>query len=151
MTALRTEAWLLLGLVSSLPGELVLRDGAISFVAWGTGSAWPSQLRRLERLLGTPGIAKRIEDEDRTAVFRWPVGEVSIRMPWHYFGGGLKIRRDTAEVRISFGRPANTRGGVEAGSLGAAAENLREVAAMRDRGRMWIAAIERARSPRPDR
>lgn len=150
MTVLRTEAWLLLGLVSSLPGELVLRDGAISFVAWGTGSAWPSQLRRLERLLGTPGIAKRIEDEDRTAVFRWPVGEVSIRMPWHYFGGGLKIRRNGTEVRISFGRPANTRAGVRAATILAAADNLREVAVMWRRGRIWAAAIERARKARSD-
>ena len=85
MSSLRTQAWLLLGLVSSIPGELILRDRAISFVTRGSGSAWPRQLRRLERMLAVPGLARQIEDEASTTVFQWRIDEVTVRLPWYYW------------------------------------------------------------------
>ncbi len=85
MNSLRTQAWLLLGLVSSIPGELILRDRAISFVTRGSGSAWPRQLRRLERMLAVPGLARQIEDEASTTVFQWRIDEVTVRLPWYYW------------------------------------------------------------------
>ena len=87
MRSLRTEAWLLRG-ISSIPGELLLRDGVLSFSATDTGSAWPWQLRKLERSLGVPGFAGALEKAHRRTLFRWPVRSMRFWVPWYYVGGG---------------------------------------------------------------
>ncbi|HMN78451.1 MAG TPA: hypothetical protein PKA20_00855 [Burkholderiaceae bacterium] len=139
MQSLRTEAWLLRG-ISSIPGELVLRGGVLSFSARSTGSAWPWQLRKLERSLGAPGFAGALEKGYRRTLFQWPVRSVRFWVPWYYFGGGIKVSRDGLVLRLSFGRPANTR----ASNLASAFANLKEVAVMRRRGKLWLAALESA-------
>jgi hypothetical protein len=141
MSTLRTDAWLLRG-ISSIPGELSLRGGSLTFTAFNTGSAWPWQLRKLERAVSVPGIAVKIDAGERTNVFRWPVAEVHSDCPWYYFGGGLRLRRGGVLLKFSFGRPANTR----SNTLADLGDNLAELATMRKRGKMWHAALEKARN-----
>lgn len=140
MTTLRTEAWLLRG-ISSVPGALRLKGGMLSFVASGTGSAWPWQLRKLAVLLGKPGLAESIDAGKPVVLFEWPVAEVDVATPWYYFGGGIKLRHGGVALRLSFGRPA-----ASSHTLGDAAVELNEVTAMRARGSLWVQAIAKAKS-----
>jgi hypothetical protein len=144
MSTLRTDAWLLRG-ISSIPGELALRGGSLVFTAFNTGSAWPWQLRKLEREVGASGIAAKIDAGERTTVFRWPVAEVDSDCPWYYFGGGLRLRRGGVVLKFSFGRPANTR----SNTLADLGDNLAELSSMRKRGRMWQSALEKSRGRSP--
>jgi len=140
MTTLRTEAWLLRG-ISSIPGELSLKAGTLSFKANGTGSAWPWQLRKLAVLLGKPELAESIDAGMPGVLFEWPVAEVRIATPWYYFGGGIKLRNQGVALRLSFGRPA-----ANSHTLGDAAVELNEVTAMRTRGNLWVQAIAKSRA-----
>jgi hypothetical protein len=143
MTRLRTDAWLLRG-ISSIPGELVLQGGHLMFRSRGSGSAWPWQFAKLERLLEVSGYAKAAEAGNPFQWFKWPVPEVEVVVPWYYFGGGIKLARNGQRLRFSFGSPANT-----GPNLAATFENLREVGVMRSRGRLWANAIAQAsRTPR---
>jgi len=147
MTKLCTEAWLLRG-ISSIPGELRLRKDVLTFVPQTVGSAWPWQLRKLERVIGAPGFAKALEDGGEPLLFEWPTAEVTAWCPWYYFGGGIKLRRGAITLRFSLGRPANMDANF--GSSGSplaleqAADNLSEVGAMRRRGKLWLAALGKA-------
>ncbi len=144
MIELRSEAWLLRG-ISSIPGELRLEEGRLVFEAWNTGTAWPWQLRKLERELGAPGFADAIENGRPCRLFDWPVADLIAWCPWYYFGGGIKLRRNGLTLRFSFGRPANTRINAHGtpAAAGQAMENLGELAVMRSRGKQWIAALAR--------
>lgn len=133
-----TPAWLLRG-ISSLPGELRLHSSTLSFVAFGPGSAWPAQLRTLAAQLGRPDVARALGGGRPVELFAWPVHEVTVSRPWYYFGGGLKLRRQGTGVRVSFGRPA-----VGSRDPRQALTELREVAAMRARGKLWAATLARA-------
>lgn len=135
MSRLRTDAWLLRG-VSSIPGELRLAAGTVSFTCSGTGSAWPFQLRRLGRALAQPTLAESLEAGRAFQLFRWPVAQVHATVPWYYFGGGIRLRHQGIELRFSFGRPASG-----SRSLAAAAAELEEVRSMRSRGRLWAKAL----------
>jgi hypothetical protein len=141
---LRSEAWLLRG-ISSIPGELALKGETLSFTALNTGSAWPWQLRKLEREMAAPGIAETIDRGERTLVFSWPVREIEAWCPWFYFGGGIKLKRQGLGLRFSFGAPANTQSVQRRMDPIAAAENiggtLGQVQAMRSLGAMWQAAL----------
>ncbi len=138
MNRLRTEAWLLRG-ISSIPGELLLQGGALKFIAQGTGSAWPWQIAKLERLLQASGYAIAAEAGKPFALFEWPVSEVEAVVPWYYFGGGIVLARNGRRLRFSFGSPASTNR-----SLASAFENIRKVGVMRSRGRLWSTAIAKA-------
>lgn len=144
---LRSTAWLLRG-ISSIPGELRLAGGRLVFEAEFFGNAWPFQLRRLERQLGRPGLAAALEEGKARVLFEWPVAEVKAWCPWHYFGGGLKLRHAGMTLRFSLGVPANTE--VNLGStappqaLGRAAQQMAEVRRMRALGRQWLAALAAA-------
>lgn len=137
-TEMSTPAWLLRG-INSLPGELRLRSSTLSFVAFGPGSAWPAQLRRLATQLGRPDAAQALDGGRPVELFAWPVHEVNVSRPWYYFGGGLKLRRQGTDVRVSFGRPA---GGSR--DPRQALTELREVGAMRARGKLWAATLVHA-------
>jgi hypothetical protein len=147
---LTSEAWILRGL-SSIPGELMLRGGRLSFTAWGTGSAWPWQLRKLGAEVGSSRFSARIESGDRAQLFDWPLEDTRWWFPWHYFGGGMKIRRGDAQLRLSFGMPANMRlpvripGLPTPGSLLHVPGMLKDAGAMRGLGARWRDALSRAR------
>jgi hypothetical protein len=138
MTRLRTDAWLLRG-TSSLPGELRLHAGILTFTSKGTGSTWPFQLRKLGSLLSQPNLAKAVEAGTPFQFFAWPAREVQTATPWYYFGGGIKLRFQSTELRFSFGRPASN-----SHNLAAAASELKEVSAMRKRGKLWANALANA-------
>ena len=140
MTRLRTDAWLLRG-ISSIPGELRLAGGKLSFTCSAFGSAWPFQLRKLGQLFDQPSLAKSLEEGKQFQLFQWCVEQVQSTVPWYYFGGGIKLRHQGIELRFSFGRP--TSGGH---NLAAAASDLKELGAMRGRGKLWSKALATAAS-----
>ena len=144
-TTLRSEAWLLRG-ISSMPGELILDGGVLRFVADGTGSAWPWQLRKLERELGTPGLAEAIDPGGGSVLFRWPLDAVQAWIPFHYFGGGIRLRHGCIVLSFSFGKPANMDLRVDSDPaaedvVDEVRQQLVTVRRMRDHGRRWLAAL----------
>lgn len=87
-----TQVWKLTGLMGSEPRHLEMRAGRLIYTP-------------TDRL--TPG-------------FDVPVSEVTeVNFPWHYFGGGFKMRIGSEQHRFSFVEPhkvaADISGGREAG------------------------------------
>jgi hypothetical protein len=82
--ALYTEAWLLTGITGNVPGVLGLDDGRFTFVT-----------------------------DDEVTIFDAPVSSVGdVKVPWYYFGGGMKLRVGADRYRLSFVRPTAAEGGV---------------------------------------
>lgn len=133
-------AWLLRG-ISSIPGELKLADGRLSFKAFGFGTFWRFQLNRLERETGQPGLSERLDNGETALVFHCPLKDVDVCFPWYYFSGGLVIRLDGINYKFSFGRPANTSTSSLNKNVLQAMNNLREVGNMRQTGKAWRKAI----------
>jgi hypothetical protein len=78
-----TEAWILEGVTGNLPGILSLANGRFVFVA-----------------------------EDGQIVFDAPISDVrDVKVPWHYFGGGMKLSVGSERYRLSFVRPTAFGGG----------------------------------------
>ena len=141
MSNLHTDAWLLRG-ISSIPGELSLRSEVLSFVASGSGSAWPFQLRKLGELFQQPALQAELNAGHTVPLFAWPVREISASIPWYYFAGGITLQRRGVLVRLGFGRP------VDAGRVpGQSMEGLAEVGAARKRGKLWASALIEAARP----
>lgn len=144
---LRSEAWLLRG-ISSIPGELILSRGTVIFVASGTGSAWPWQLRKLENALRMPGLASSIDRDAGGALFHWPAKAVQAWAPWYYFKGGIKLRHGGVVLSFSFGHPANMDTGADPLEILGLVElrtQWRAVQGMREHGKRWLAALEGGR------
>jgi len=79
-----TEAWLLKGIFGNVPGVLGLDEGRFTFVT-----------------------------DDEQAIFDAPLSEVGdVKVPWYYFGGGIKLRVGDERYRLSFVRPTAMGGGV---------------------------------------
>jgi hypothetical protein len=79
-----TEAWLLRGITGNLPGVLSLADGRFTFAI-----------------------------DDGQFVFDAPISDVSdVKIPWYYFGGGMKLSVGPERYRLSFVRPTAAGGGV---------------------------------------
>ena len=84
---LSTEAWLLRGLTTSIPGRLILTGGRLRFT-------------------GRDGV-----------LFDVPSADIrSVRFPWYYFGGGLTFQVGEVRHRISFVRPNGAEYGVARGA-----------------------------------
>jgi len=89
--AYASDAWLLEGLTTSVPGWLEWRRGRLRFV--------------------TPG----------DVVFDVPRADVTnVRYPWYYFGGGVKLHVAGTPRRLSFVKPngAEHAAGRALGSMG---------------------------------
>ncbi len=129
---LQTEAWLLRG-ISSIPGQLRLRSGSLSFTCTGTGTAWPFQFRKLGREFGQPNFAESVLADEPFELFRWMATDVHAHAPWYYFSGGIKLSHQGRQLRFSFGRPTTGRRG-----LANAAADWKEAKRMRGRGRLWL-------------
>ena len=71
-TELSSEAWLLRGVFGSVPGELTLAGGQLSFTASGFGTLWKSQLRKLEHEPGQAGLAQRMDAGSRLSFSSFP-------------------------------------------------------------------------------
>lgn len=143
MRTLRTPAWLLRG-ISSIPGQLSLQEGMLVFRAMGAGSAWPWQLRKLSALPGAGDFAKTLAETGSAVLFRWPLASLRWRIPWYYFGGGLELAHGGHRLRLGFGPPARA-GDID---LESALADVRQVAAMRENGRLWRHALAEAAARR---
>lgn len=85
-----TQVWRLSGLTGSEPGHLELRGG---------------------RFIYSPS------DESRPG-FDVPLPEVTdINFPWHYFGGGFKMRIGGEQFRFSFVEPHNDFADISGGRV----------------------------------
>lgn len=117
-THLVTDAWQMLGITRSLPGQLRLTGGVLSFV-----------------------------HDSGEVLFRTPLRHVSrVTFPWYYFGGGCKLSVDGVRHRLSFVRPndaddAMDRLSARAGDAGAVysqvAGKVVDIGTGRDAGRAW--------------
>lgn len=145
-----TEAWLLRG-ISSVPGDLRLESGNLTFTAFGSGNLWKFQLRKLERDTCQPGLANNMLAEKNVIIFDAPLTAVEIVFPWYTFSGGLNVRVGNARFRLGFDRPANTqipvereasvKGSIEAGKR--VVESVQEIRKARQSGKAWKSVIER--------
>lgn len=99
---LDTEAWLLRGLTTSIPGRLILNGGRLRFT-------------------GRDGV-----------LFDVPSADIrSVRFPWYYFGGGLTFQAGEVRHRISFVRPNGAEYGVARGAAAVGSPLALVVAAMK--------------------
>ena len=130
-TSLSSPAWLLRG-ISSIPGELRLHDSRISFIANEVGSAWDWQLRKLERLLGSPDFLNSLKSGKPSELFNEPLTDIRVRSLWYYFSGGLVLHIRGESCRLSFGRPANFSNDDDEPA---------KVSAMRHVGKKWLRAL----------
>lgn len=79
-----TEAWILQGITRNVPGVLGLDEGRFTFVT-----------------------------DDEQAIFDAPLSSVAdVKVPWYYFGGGMKLTVGGERYRLSFVRPTAAGGGV---------------------------------------
>lgn len=82
--AVYTEAWILKGITGNVAGVLGLEDGRFTFVT-----------------------------DDELAIFDVPLSDVGdVKVPWYYFGGGMKLRVGDERYRLTFVRPTAMGGGV---------------------------------------
>lgn len=138
--ALRTLAWLLMGLTGSAPGVLALDGDRLSFVAHGRGALTEGQVRELEGRSGRVGLADRLDGDHIETVFDTPRGHVhAVSFPWYYFGGGVRFTVGDVGFRFSFLQPQNTT--LPRGH--AAVTDLAGIPAGRSVGRAWRAALTR--------
>lgn len=109
-TQMRTKAWLLWGLIGSIPGVLKYEGGCLSFTALGCGTLWKFQLRSLEKKAKKPGLADQLDDYENAVVFDAPLSEIlDVRFPWYYFNGGANLVIGGEKFRFSFLQPQNTK------------------------------------------
>jgi tetratricopeptide (TPR) repeat protein len=101
-----SKIWLLRG-IGNAPGTLKLVDGQFSFTVTETGSLWPNQLRKLERIAQKPGLASRVERGEPAQVFCLKLEEIKVDFPWYSFNGVANITIDKTTYRFSFVRPEN--------------------------------------------
>ena len=79
-----TEAWLLKGITRNVPGVLGLDQGHLLFVT-----------------------------HDDETIFDAPLTSVGdVKVPWYYFGGGIKLRVGDERYRLSFVPPTAVGGGI---------------------------------------
>lgn len=126
-----SRVWLLAG-ICSVPGELQLQHGRISFTADGTGTASQRQLLQLGRHAWSADFVARLDAGQRATLFRQPLSDTRIVFPWHFFSGGMVLSTRHATYRFAFGQPepaVDPR------------DNLKAAARMRRVGKQWIAAL----------
>ena len=137
--AIRTAAWLLMGLSGSAPGVLELAGGRLSYTVHGRGALTGGQLRELERRTAMPGLADALDCGAAVTLFDVPLAAVGyVVFPWYYFGGGMKLTAGGVGHRFSFLRPQNTQD----------APGVAGIPAGRAVGRAWRAALSSSMSSR---
>ncbi len=137
---IRSVAWLLRG-ISSVPGELKLAGGRLSYKAFGFGTLWRYQLNRLERDVRIHGLADRLDNGETAVVFDVPLTAVTVRIPWYYFSGGLVVETGGAVFKFSFGQPANSGPSLGNRDLARVLNELKTVESMRKTGKIWRTAL----------
>lgn len=108
--AFSSPAWLLIGLIHSLPGQLQFRDQQLTFIAFHSGTLGSKSLSKLEKKLRISGLESRLNTSQTTPIFKTSVSHIqSISFPLLYFSAGMHIRINDVKYRLSFIRPNNTR------------------------------------------
>jgi hypothetical protein len=146
---LRSVGWLLMGLTGSMPGQLRLVKGMVSFVAFGRGEMSDRHIAALEQDLGRSGVEEALRAREPVTVFEVPLTEVTdVRFPWYYFGGGMKLTIAHVPLRFSFVRPSNTVPVPDRDAHEAA--GITDVVGGKHVARAWRAALEpRVTQPTP--
>lgn len=108
--AFSSPAWLLLGLINSLPGQLQLRDEQLTYVAYNSGTLGSRGLTKLEKKLALPELAFKLASNQPTPLFKIHLSEIeSVFFPFYYFSAGMHLKIKDKKFRLSFIRPNNTR------------------------------------------
>lgn len=105
------QAWLLDGPINSMPGILQWTGEKFEFISFGQGTFFAKGLRNfLESYGASEAAAEAIEAEEPRHVFSVPVDEVSnFKVPFIYFGKGMKFEVQGRKSRVSFIQPQNTK------------------------------------------
>jgi len=108
--AFQSDAWLLLGIINSLPGRLQLKNGRLRFAALNFGTLWKKDLKKLEQKTGIGGLAQRLENDQATLLFDVDIHSIQkMHFPFYYFSCGMHLTVNDLKYRFSFIRPNNTR------------------------------------------
>lgn len=129
--SLCSVAWLLVG-IRSIPGELRLQRGRLSFVAQGTGTALERQLLRFERHACSEDFSSRLKAGQRATLFDELLADVQVASPWHFFSGGMVVTTRCDSYRFAFGQPLPAWD---------ACQDMKAAARMRRVGKQWIAML----------
>jgi uncharacterized protein YheU (UPF0270 family) len=104
-----TEAWLLIGLIHSLPGVFSLKKGVVSFTAVGEGTLGKKGLQKLALKTGVDDLPEQLRGGEAVTLFKKEVAAIEkITFPAVYFSAGLHLRLQGQQYRLSFIRPNNT-------------------------------------------
>ena len=105
-----SEAWLLSGIINSLPGILSLKNNKLIFTAHGTGTFWASRLKKLEKKSGVSNLPSFLKQNKPVQLFNVEVGEIQkLNFPAIYFSTGVNIKLKNEKYRLSFIEPNNTK------------------------------------------
>lgn len=136
-----TPAWLLRG-VSSLPGQLSLAGGMLSLSLHGSGTAWPWQLRKLERDAHCAGFsAAQLRLGQHSTLFRERLEAIRVASPWYWFEGGLIVYTARSRWRISFAKPNGVTGSQ---GLDEVFDDVAALGNVRRAGARWLQVLRQA-------
>lgn len=105
-----SSAWLLKGMIHSLPGVLVLKEGTLRFTLLGSGSMGKRSLEKLAFQFNLPDLVELLEADQPVELFQ--VGRHSLQhlnFPWYYFGSGMQFGVGHHQFKLSFIQPNNTQ------------------------------------------
>jgi hypothetical protein len=127
-----SPAWLLLGLIHSMPGQLKLQNEQLIYTVFNSGTLGPRGLAKLEKKLQMTDLAGKLAKNETTPLFKTAVSDIhSIRFPFYYFSAGTHLQVKEVQYRLSFIRPNNTR--VHARTMA----GIKEIPASVSIGRDW--------------
>lgn len=105
-----SQAWLLKGLVNSLPGRLSFKNERLTYCAYESGTFRDTGLKKLERTSGVIGLSDKLKQGKEVSLFDIHLSDLQrVYFPWWYFGAGMKLTIKDQEYRLSFIRPQNTQ------------------------------------------
>lgn len=107
----QSKAWLLDGLIDSLPGLLRFAYGELTYTVFGPGTFSHAKLVETVTRRGHPReAADAIMEGAPFALIRASAADIArFAIPWYYFKGGAKIDMLGSAYRFSFLRPQNTK------------------------------------------
>jgi hypothetical protein len=104
-----SQAWLLSGLINSLPGVLSIRDGKLVFTAIGMGTFGGRGLKKIETKSGAEDFASLLQQDKPAQLFEVELSEIQkVTFPAIYFSAGAHVTIRNEKYRLSFIQPNNT-------------------------------------------
>lgn len=109
-TSYASTAWLLSGVIHSLPGVLILKEGTLRYRLLESGTMGKSSLKKLAFQYNVPDLAERLQEEQPVELFEVGIRNLQqLHFPWYYFGGGMKFSLGHHQYKLSFIQPNNTK------------------------------------------